>query len=399
MNTSSIDPEHEKILAALLDDPDFIALSEAESRFNIFDALGTRRQELRHSDFLGYLLDPQRPHGLDDRFLRAFLLHATDDYEGGGFYNRIELRLNDFTNVAVYREQKNVDVLLLGDDLCVVIENKIGASESDGQLQKYREYAESELSRPHMLYLFLTPNGDAPTDPAYHAISHEIVASLCKQFANDMTVPRRTREALSDYFDFMEANVLDTSETAQLCRRIYSKHQEALDLLAKYTPNPKEMAREAIAAAIDSLVNQKIIEKDSTYQGTSRFWLPDKENPACTWNGSGTGRGVLYEWKWSGGKYWIDLVIGPLTNPQAKDHLVDLLKTGDPNHYASNRKSAYLHLSSKMIIDTDTFDYSDEPAVKLELAQRIEASLKAYLDVHSDAVVEAVDETLKQFPA
>src|SRR3712207_3798178 len=32
-------------------------------RFNIFEAIGVVRQELRHSDFLAYLFDPRGNHG------------------------------------------------------------------------------------------------------------------------------------------------------------------------------------------------------------------------------------------------------------------------------------------------------------------------------------------------
>ncbi len=41
--------------------------------FNIFEAMGATRQELRHSDFLAFLLDPHQTHGLGDALLRALL--------------------------------------------------------------------------------------------------------------------------------------------------------------------------------------------------------------------------------------------------------------------------------------------------------------------------------------
>jgi hypothetical protein len=80
---------NEQKLAALLDDPEFQTIAESESRFNIFDALGTRRQELRHSDFLSYLLDPKKAHGLGSRFLRDFLLRSTESADTDNFFNSI----------------------------------------------------------------------------------------------------------------------------------------------------------------------------------------------------------------------------------------------------------------------------------------------------------------------
>ena len=43
-------------------------------RFNIFDALGVVNAELRHSNFLAWLLDPAESHGLGGLFLRAVLM-------------------------------------------------------------------------------------------------------------------------------------------------------------------------------------------------------------------------------------------------------------------------------------------------------------------------------------
>lgn len=45
-------------------------------KFNLFEALNVVWREEKHSDFLAYLLDPQKNHGLSDRFLKAMLLRA-----------------------------------------------------------------------------------------------------------------------------------------------------------------------------------------------------------------------------------------------------------------------------------------------------------------------------------
>src|SRR5262249_10582480 len=40
-------------------------------RFNIFDALGIARAEIRHSSFLAFILDPAESHGQGQLFLKA----------------------------------------------------------------------------------------------------------------------------------------------------------------------------------------------------------------------------------------------------------------------------------------------------------------------------------------
>ncbi len=48
---------------------DLLKLEEQIGRFNIFDALGIARVEIRHSNFLAWLLTPGESHGQGDLFL------------------------------------------------------------------------------------------------------------------------------------------------------------------------------------------------------------------------------------------------------------------------------------------------------------------------------------------
>jgi len=46
--------------ALVVDNPDFDRLKALLGQFNIFEAIGVVRRELRHSDFLAFLLNPQQ---------------------------------------------------------------------------------------------------------------------------------------------------------------------------------------------------------------------------------------------------------------------------------------------------------------------------------------------------
>jgi hypothetical protein len=102
--------------------------------FNIFEALGVARQELRHSDFLAFLLDPRQPHGLGERFLKRFLQRALDEYSGQVPVTSIEIELQSLDQMFPYRERQNIDILLLDEAnrIAVIIENKIGSAEHSG---------------------------------------------------------------------------------------------------------------------------------------------------------------------------------------------------------------------------------------------------------------------------
>lgn len=67
----------ETCLNDLVDDADFHDLDERLGRFNLFEAMGGVRAELRHSNFLAFLFSPSRAHGLGalvlEKTVRAIL--------------------------------------------------------------------------------------------------------------------------------------------------------------------------------------------------------------------------------------------------------------------------------------------------------------------------------------
>lgn len=65
----SIEKKDEEALRKFLADIECLdALSPWTERFNIFDILKISRTEIRHSNMLSWLLDPNENHGLGDKF-------------------------------------------------------------------------------------------------------------------------------------------------------------------------------------------------------------------------------------------------------------------------------------------------------------------------------------------
>jgi PD-(D/E)XK nuclease superfamily len=63
-------------LAELVDDRDFHRIDQHLRRFNLFEAMGAVRGELRHSNFLSFILSPTRSHGIGSNFLLQFIRAA-----------------------------------------------------------------------------------------------------------------------------------------------------------------------------------------------------------------------------------------------------------------------------------------------------------------------------------
>lgn len=71
--TSFINADRKALEAFVVDNPELERLEALLAQFNIFEAIGAVRQELRHSDFLAFLLNPQENHGLGDAFIKRLL--------------------------------------------------------------------------------------------------------------------------------------------------------------------------------------------------------------------------------------------------------------------------------------------------------------------------------------
>src|SRR5215213_4631094 len=100
----------------LVTDSSFEQLERMLGGFNIFEAVGVVRQELRHSQFLAFLLDPNQPHGLGDAFVTRFLQRAIQGAERDDLpVTPVDLDLWSLGSISVLREWLNIDVVLLSE--------------------------------------------------------------------------------------------------------------------------------------------------------------------------------------------------------------------------------------------------------------------------------------------
>lgn len=179
-------------LVDIINDDVTLELTAELNQFNVFSILKIDNYEIRHANVLAWLLDPAANHGLGETFLRAFISRLQDNKDEANLAKQFELAID--RTVCVEREVRiidlkkrnlshvspkdsenrdgSIDILLEGHDWILAIETKIRASESEGQLQKYRkaleEYAKSKYkdkseSKIELFYLFLTMDGDPPS--------------------------------------------------------------------------------------------------------------------------------------------------------------------------------------------------------------------------------------------
>jgi hypothetical protein len=318
--------EHETLTlleALVIDNPELEKLEALLDEFNIFEALGAVRQEVRHSNFLAFLLDPLQNHGLDDVFAKRLLQKAVQGAEDVEVpVTPIDFDLWDLDDIVVLREWRSIDIFMRSDSnrLAVVIENKIGSGEHSEQLGRYRRAVNSIFPGWRILYLFLTPGGDQPSDAYYIPIDYSLVLDLVDTLAESRasTLGPDVRTLMLHYAQMLRRHIVKESEIAELCQNIYQKHKRALDLIYEHRPDLQSEIQRILLDVINTtpeLVLVKIAKSQLRFVPDD--WLPQLRSEA-------SDRPLLF-FEFRNDPNWVrlSLIIGPGPR-QARQQLLDV---------------------------------------------------------------------------
>jgi hypothetical protein len=187
-------------------------------------------------------LDPNESHGFSDIVLRRLLsniLLITDKTIKGISAARVELM--DFSDIEVLREWKNIDILIIDrfNKIVLLFENKIQSGESKGQLVKYKRTVDLEFPQFTIIPIFLTLTGQESSDEnaqdyiSYSYIQlYSILGKLFAQRKSQLTEP--VQVFMQHYLDTLRRLTMQDEELINLCKTIYRKHREAIDLIVEY---------------------------------------------------------------------------------------------------------------------------------------------------------------------
>lgn len=274
--------DEKKCLKNLLEDMDDIEekLSKWTGKTNIFQILKLSKNEIRHSNFLAFLFAPNETHNLSDEFFKMFLkryIDSNDDTKAA--INYFDALLNSYEDLIVYRENKNIDILLVSEKnkIVVCIENKILSSESRGQLNKYQRYIERNYSNYKKIFVFLTPDGNEPTNPNWGIITYKDIVEILEQLMQKNSMEKKVYYLIKDYVDILRRDVGMDDEIKEIVRKIYQQHKEALDLIFENIPDNLSLMSELYIEALEQIAKENEIIFDPKYSGKSivRFQIPE----------------------------------------------------------------------------------------------------------------------------
>jgi hypothetical protein len=230
--------EQERKLLDLINDLERFRQEKWFSRdLNIFEAVGLVRQEIRHSNFLAYLLNPQQNHGLQDGFLKRLIQKAIDKLEGDPPIGALKLALADFSDALVAREWRNIDLLIesKNNSFVLAIENKIGSVEGKKQLETYEKIVSSEYPNQAKLFCLLTAEGESASRQTWSGIGYsEVIEALQEARHRSSNLTAQQTIVIDNYIDLVRRNIVPDQSLIEQCRRIYSLHKEAIDLIIEH---------------------------------------------------------------------------------------------------------------------------------------------------------------------
>ena len=224
-------------------------------RFNLFDVLKVSRTEIRHSNVLAWIMDPNENHGVGDLFMRLMmqrLIHNNDDKK----YNLFKLLLQDYYSFSVYREWKNIDILLISDDekTLIAIENKVGSHEHSNQLHRYRNILLNEFPSYEQIYVFLTPEGEPPSDTDnWDVMTYTDVAEVLEDILQREEMKPDVSLLIQNYVATIRRDIVEDQQLIEICNKIYNKHRKALDLIFEHRIDNANLISDTIKRVLKEL--------------------------------------------------------------------------------------------------------------------------------------------------
>lgn len=356
-------------------------------RFNLFESLGLVRQEIRHSSFIRWILDPSETHGLGDYWLRQFLRRAIKNAEGSpnNAPSLFDLDDWDLGRAEIRKEWHHIDLLIFDErnQFACVVENKVDSGESAGQLQRYRETVEREFAQYKRMYVFLTISGQAPSDKEYVAMSYGHLASVIESALRrrESQVNDEIKLFLQHYVDMVRRHVVEESEIQELCRRLYRNHRRALDLIFEHRLDRTAEVSKTIQDYIRSRDDLILIDDSKVY---IRFLPQCMDVPEL---------GKIVPWgidiKDKRVRFKLELRPGP---QELREQIYEKAKSlpetfGKPK----SRMSPQFHtFFSETWISGKEYDELDDEAIAERVRQRIDSLLERRGKAMSNALKELV---------
>ncbi len=314
---------------------------EQVDTFNFFDVLKVSKMEIRHSNVISWLLDPNENHGFGKKILSALNSFIAKMFCTNDTTTSFKLLTMNYNDILLYREWQNIDILVESKEFKYIlcIENKFGSQEHDDQLNRYYDIIEDKYGKDYTkMYLYLSPEGNPPVNDnngVWNPIKYETIISIIENEMRKTTLELRRKEFIQSYVDILRRETMDDTKIIEICQEIYRKHKDALDLIYEHRPdrlqNLFEILKEWCKNKHDN--GDIIFVEHKSSKSYCRFRTAQMDrniNDSSAVSGWGTNNHYFYEictYTDKSGiiKYWIQLAFSAQNlDKQEKEHLENI---------------------------------------------------------------------------
>lgn len=251
---------------------DDIKKSIGDESPNIFKILRVSNAEIRHSNFLSWLLDPTANHKLNDSVLSKFLqeiINSSDNFDESITVEDIGIK-----NVEIRREWENIDLLIILDEYVLCIENKIFSGEHSDQLTRYKNIVETNFPDKLQIYVYLNPFGYSSfgESDVYLPISYQVIIDILENL-NFEEIDMTVKSFIEQYLLTLRRDIMGIDENAELAQEIYKKHKELFDYIYEIKPDGVQN----INTYIQDVLKSKGFKLGSVSKSYIRFFPTEME--------------------------------------------------------------------------------------------------------------------------
>jgi|LSQX01.2.fsa_nt_gb hypothetical protein len=364
-DTNLSEKEIRRKYRSLLNDLDFDKMELELRAPNIFQILNISRTEIRHSNFLSWLLDPNGTHGLGKLFLTKFLRELAAS-EIATELDEFEIEEMNFNNVEIRREWRNIDLLIIFDSLVICIENKVDSQDHSNQLSKYRLIIEETFKSHKKVFVYLTPEGAQPNAikerQHFTPYSYEHVIDqadrVLKIHGNSLN--KGVYQYISDYLTTLKRELMKNDILNELAVKIYKNHKELFDFVFE---NKSDIATELYPIFVNKIQKSDWVV-GSKNKGYARF-LTKTLDPVIPRKGQGwpLKESFLFEidFLWSKKRAVFKTVISP-SGSEIQDIFCKAMDN-IPGHKKPSGKKWLVHFQHTWKFETEEMTEVDETSV------------------------------------
>ncbi len=367
---------------ALEQDADFRDIERFLPGFNIFSAMGAGFHEIRHSNFLAFLLRPGESHDLGPAFFveligRVFQIHGADDLTKERVSDK---SLFDWSSLRVYREYHNIDLLLVDavHGFVCCIENKIKAGEHGDQLSRYEKVVDKKFPVgrfPHRLFLFLTPEGHVASRGVFLPLSYRVVHEALLALEQQGSMKPEVAFSIKQYGELLKMHILKQEELIRRCQEIYQRHKAVFDAVYEHGEiDSRQLLRDHLLVLLKTSGASSDLVEDHSTGAILRFYDATLDSKKWMKNASGwteSNRILLYEFTIKPNELWIELVVGQGKEALRKK-IIDSCNGSrifSPPRMKNGKYAQYPRLWSHKILDSDDYkkivvDWDPQPVLQ-----------------------------------